>query len=60
MKTAVLVGAFAGLVTANIKFHYVTPGCDFTRPDVNPCLKGQSCTEANTYVIILMHANYPF
>lgn len=48
MKSAVLVGAFAGLATANIKFHWVTPTCDFTKPEINPCLKGQSCTEANT------------
>ena len=51
MKSTTLLGAFAGLAAANINFHWVQPTCDFTSTDISPCLKGQSCTEANTYVI---------
>ncbi|KAF2709477.1 carbohydrate-binding module family 18 [Pleomassaria siparia CBS 279.74] len=48
MRSTLFLGAFAGLAAANINFHWVTPKCDFTDPAKTPCLKGQSCTEANT------------
>jgi hypothetical protein len=49
MKASIFsIGAFAGLVAANINFEWVQPTCEFSSLQLNQCLTGQHCTEANT------------
>lgn len=51
MRTTVLsLGLLAGLATANINFEWVQPTCKFNAVGPNHCLRGQHCTEQNTYV----------
>ncbi|KAF2000686.1 carbohydrate-binding module family 18 [Amniculicola lignicola CBS 123094] len=51
MRASLLpLGALAGLATANISTHWVTPTCDFKSFSWSPCLKGQHCTQENTCV----------
>lgn len=49
MKASLVLGALAGLASANINFNWVNPVCDFNS-DASLCLTGQHCSEQNTCV----------
>jgi hypothetical protein len=46
----VSLGVFAGLASANIKFHWVQPTCDYDAVGQTSCLRGQHCTKDNVSV----------
>ena len=50
MKAALLSVGFAGLAAANINFNWVQPTCHFNDLEDNSCLRGQVCSENDTYV----------
>ncbi|KAH7126810.1 glyoxal oxidase N-terminus-domain-containing protein [Dendryphion nanum] len=58
MKSFFALTALAGLASANIAFHFVQPGCEFTSLDADKqCLRGQHCTSNNTCDFDANHAD---
>jgi hypothetical protein len=50
--TLLIVGLFASIAAANIKFTWVNPTCTFAQHDDTRCLTGQHCAEGNLYVVL--------